>query len=144
MGLSTSSDMDEQSSSRLNPKGYRFAEHVATRTQHGIQERFPVALVLAITIGFNHSELGRCFYSWLNASYTPFQIQAYWTFGITTVVYWAVGLAFMVADLYEPRWLYDFKIQPAQRVTWASYKKILWVVARNQVRLVSLSFAIKS
>ncbi|KAH6904650.1 hypothetical protein BKA70DRAFT_1296025 [Coprinopsis sp. MPI-PUGE-AT-0042] len=135
MGVSTPSKTDEQPSSSLNPKGYRFAEHIATRTQQGIQERFPVALVLAITIGFNHSELGRRFYAWLNANYTQFQIQAYWTFGITTVVYWAVGLVFMMADLYEPEWLYKYKIQPAQRVPWANYKKILWVVARNQLVL---------
>ena len=131
--MATSTSKGEETPSRLNPKGYRFAESIATRTQQGIQERFPVALVLAITIGFNKSELGRDFYSWLNANYSQFQIQAYWTFGITTVVYWMVGLLFMFADLYEPRWLVEYKIQPAQRVSLSSYKKILWIVARNQV-----------
>jgi hypothetical protein len=43
---------------------------------------FPTALLLTITISLNHF-FAETFYTWLNANYTPFQIVAYWTFGIS-------------------------------------------------------------
>lgn len=89
----------------------------------------------AITIGFNQSSTGLAFYEWLNKHYTPFQINAWWTFVITSAVYWAGGLVFMAFDLVDSlhERVKPYKVQPEKRVLWSDYKKVLWIVERNQL-----------
>lgn len=126
---------DDAPPNRLNPKGYKWAQHASTRAHIGLQTLTPIVAMIAITAGFNQSELGRRWYTWLNENYTPFQISAFWTFGITQGVYWAGGLLYLAVDLLQPRVLHQYKLQPdaAGKVTWDNYKKIMWVVFRNQV-----------
>ena len=37
---------------------------------------------MGVVIAFNKSLLGKNFYTWLNAHYTPFEINTYWTFAM--------------------------------------------------------------
>ena len=41
----------------------------------------------------------------------------------------------MALDLYDPLHakVRKYKLQPDKRVTWTDYKKVLWIVARNQL-----------
>jgi len=94
----------------------------------------PVVFQLIVTAAFNKSEMGRRFYMWLNENYTPFEINCYWTFGITSIVYWIGGLLFMLVDMTErPSWIYRYKIQPYKKITWSEYAHICTIVLRNQV-----------
>jgi len=118
---------------KIKSAGYRWAEKVETRLNTGLRSLTPMVLAIAFTAGFNNSPTGRTFYEWLNANYTPFQINAWWSWGVTALVYWVGGLAYMAVDLLQPRWAAKYKIQPSATVGWKEYKKILLVVARNQV-----------
>lgn len=74
---------------------HKWGVRPATRINHNpLLSLMPVIAILAITIGFNHSTYAQRFYTWLNANYTPFQINSWWTFGITSGVYWIGGLIF--------------------------------------------------
>ena len=118
---------------KIKSAGYRWAEKVESRLNTGLGSLTPMVVAIALTAGFNNSQSGRAFYEWLNTNYTPFQINAWWSWGVTALVYWVGGLAYMVVDLLQPRWAAKYKIQPSQSVGWKEYKKILWIVARNQV-----------
>jgi methylsterol monooxygenase len=114
-------------------KQHRWAEKSATRNNNGLKSLAPVFGIIALTVCVNKSATARAFYAWLNDNYTPFQINAWWTFAITTAVYWFVGGIFLVVDLVKPAFLHKYKIQPAQSVTPKDYIKVCWIVARNQV-----------
>lgn len=107
-----------------------------TRLNDGLVALTPTFALLLGTILFNKSKTAENAYAWLNGNYTPFQINAWWTFGITSVVYWIGGLIFMAVDLLEwPRWAYNYKLQPEQKVTAQDYMRVCWIVLRNQVRV---------
>ncbi|TFK19028.1 hypothetical protein FA15DRAFT_602237 [Coprinopsis marcescibilis] len=114
---------------------------MATRLNSGLKPLTPIFLIILVTWAFNQSSLGYQFFTWLNQNYTPFEINAYWSFGITTVVYWMGGLIFMGLDLLKPSFIQKYKIQPTKDVAWKEYKKILWIVLRNQL-LVALPASI--
>lgn len=107
----------------------------STRANGPLISLLPTIAVLALTIGINRSNLAIRTYSWLNTHYTPYQINAYWTFGITSAVYWAGGLIFMAMDLYPPlhSLVKDYKVQPDKRTTWKEYKTVMYIVARNRI-----------
>lgn len=116
-------------------KEHTWAKDPLTRMNDGLRALTPNIALLLITTLFNRSATGQDAYHWLNSNYTPFQINAWWTFGITSVVYWIGGLLFMVVDLTErPRVIYQYKLQPSQKVSVEDYKRVCWVVLRNQVR----------
>lgn len=123
----------------IEPQPYRGKEHKwakdpLSRINSGLKALSPTFALLLITILINRSTTGQSAYKWLNANYTPFQINAWWTFGITSIVYWIGGLIFMALDLTErPRWIFKYKLQPSQRVSAQGYGRICWVVLRNQV-----------
>ncbi|SGZ28609.1 BQ5605_C027g10386 [Microbotryum silenes-dioicae] len=87
----------------------------------------------------NQSTFGHEASKALNRSFSPYTINLWGTFIITSVVYWIGGLIFMAFDLYEPlhNVLKPYKLQPDKRVSVADYKKVCWIVLRNQV-LVAL------
>lgn len=97
----------------------------------------PTIAVLTITILFNKSSYALPMYTWLNANYTPFQINTWIGFAATSGVYWAGGLIYMALDLWEPlrSRVESYKLQPGSRVTAADYRKVCLIVARNQVSL---------
>ena len=117
---------------------YQWGENVATRLNSGLKPLTPIFLVILVTWSFNQSSMGHDFLTWLNRNYTPFEINAYWSFGITSVVYWIGAWIFMALDLLKPSFVQKYKIQPAKDVTWKDYKKIMWIVLRNQVCLVDI------
>ncbi|KAF8316140.1 hypothetical protein DL93DRAFT_795090 [Clavulina sp. PMI_390] len=115
-------------------KEHSWAVHPLTRANRGLRALTPTILELSATILFHKSETGKNFYKWLNDNYTPFQINVWWTFGITSVLYWVIGLLFMAVDMTEsPKMLYKYKLQPSQRITWKDYQKVCWIVLRNQI-----------
>lgn len=113
---------------------HKWARNRLTRLNNGLRSLSPAAGLLLLTTLINRSVTAENCYGWLNSKYTPFQINAWWMFGITSVVYWAGGLAFMAGDLLEqPRWFYRYKLQPEIKVSVKDYKKVCWIVLRNQV-----------
>lgn len=122
---------------------HKWAVLPSTRANGPIISLLPTVLMWTVTIAFNKSSTGLAFYDWLNANYTSFEINTWWTFAITTAVYWAGGLLFMAADLFDPlhELVKKYKVQPDKRVTWQDYKKVLWIVARNQL-LVALPLSV--
>lgn len=97
----------------------------------------PTIGVLTTTILFNKSSYALPMYTWLNANFTPFQINTYVGFALTSGVYWAGGLIYMALDLWEPlrSRVESYKLQPGSRVTGADYRKVCLIVLRNQVSL---------
>lgn len=116
-------------------KDHQWAQSKPSRLNGKLQSLAPTVAIIFLTVAFNGSEYGRRTYEWLNANYTPFEINLWFGFGITSVVYWIGGFIFMAADLWEP--LHDvvkpFKVQPNKRITVSDYKKVCAVVLRNQV-----------
>jgi fatty acid hydroxylase domain-containing protein 2 len=89
---------------------------------------------IAAFLAFNKSEFGKGCYAWLNDNYTPFQINFYFTFGITTALYWAFAGLYAFVDLTaRPHFLFKYKIQPFQRVSLKEYSKIALRVFQNQL-----------
>lgn len=116
-------------------KEHKWANNPLTRVNNGLRSLTPTFALLFMTIVINRSTTGQSAYKWLNANYSPFQINAWWTFGITSVVYWIGGLIFMVFDLTErPRRVFKYKLQTSQKVCAQDYGRICWIVLRNQVR----------
>ena len=122
---------------RPRAEQHKWAVLASTRINGELLSLLPLIAIITGTIVFNKSTTALRAYAWLNANYTPFEINVWWTFGISTAVYWIGGLIFMALDMWEPlrvkvsRW----KLQPGGRVTWADYRKVSWLVARNQVRI---------
>ncbi|KAM0746038.1 hypothetical protein T439DRAFT_307251 [Meredithblackwellia eburnea MCA 4105] len=116
-------------------KTHKWALSPYTRMNGPLLSLLPTVLVIALTIYINKSTFAPRFYHWLNSNYTPFQINSWWTFGITTVVYWIGGLVFMALDMWEPlrKRVEKYKLQPTQRVTWKDYRKVCLIVLRNQL-----------
>jgi hypothetical protein len=138
------SDTPERATERQSYTGkeHKWARDPLTRINGDLQSLTPTFVHLLTTILINRSAAGQSAYQWLNANYTPFQINAWWTFGITSVVYWIGGLVFMTVDLTErPRWVYKYKLQPSQKASGQQYRRVCWIVLRNQVRLAFLAFA---
>lgn len=108
----------------------------ATRINHNPPYNLvPTIAFITGTILFNKSVYAKQFYTWLNANFTEWEINVYWTLGITTAVYFGVGFLFMAVDLWEPlhNLFKGYKIQPDKRITWADYKQILPINVRNFV-----------
>lgn len=79
------------------------------------------------------------FYHWLNANYTSFEINVYWSFGITIGLYNFVGFLFMLLDLYAPDGPGSFKAKYKLQntvVTSKEYKEVWKIVIRNQLLVV--------
>ncbi|KAM0786821.1 hypothetical protein ACM66B_002252 [Microbotryomycetes sp. NB124-2] len=116
-------------------KQHRWALASTTRLNGRLSSLTPTVGLLAFTIMFNKSKYASQLYSWMNSNYTPWQINAWGTFILTSVVYWIGGLAFMLVDLWDPLFnlAKPYKLQPDKRVPWKDYKRVLWIVARNQV-----------
>jgi hypothetical protein len=106
-----------------------------TRINGKIISLFSTIFLLALTCYINEQPGTLAAYTWLNENYTPFQINAWWSFGITSGVYWVGGLIYMMMDMFEPvrSRLESWKLQPETRVTWKDYRKVCLIVARNQV-----------
>ncbi|TXT10838.1 hypothetical protein VHUM_02343 [Vanrija humicola] len=118
------------------PEEHKWAVSPATRINHSpLLSLLPTVTFITVTILFNKSIYGKQFYTWLNANYTPWQINVYGTQIATWATYFGVGFLFMLADLWDPlhnlvkRW----KIQPDKRITWDDYKQILPINLRNFV-----------
>ncbi|KDN45271.1 sterol desaturase [Tilletiaria anomala UBC 951] len=115
-------------------------DRVAWSNTKAMSLTFDICAVSCFLV-FNASQIGRDFYHWLNANYTPFQIDFYWTFGITTVLYWAFAVLYAVVDLTSwPAAVFQYKVQPFQRVGFKEYGKIAVRVLWNQA-LVTLPLA---
>lgn len=96
-----------------------------------------------LTWGVNQTQWARDFYVWLNQNYTPWQINGWWLFGITTVQYWVTGLIFCAFDMNDTLHsiVAKYKIQPDRRITWAEYRQVFYIVAKNQL-LVALPLSL--
>ncbi|KAL8287496.1 hypothetical protein RQP46_003354 [Phenoliferia psychrophenolica] len=107
----------------------------STRLNTKLISQIPNLIVFLITVTFNHSSYGAAAYSWLNANFTPWQINAWGSFLITAAVYWAGGLIFMALDMFEPLRVLvaPYKLQPQSKPTWMDYRKVCLIVLRNQV-----------
>ncbi|WOO82982.1 Fatty acid hydroxylase domain-containing protein 2 [Vanrija pseudolonga] len=117
-------------------KEHKWAVSSATRINHQPSlNLIPTIAFIVGTILFNKSVYAKQFYTWLNANYTEWEINVYWTLGITTAVYFGLGFVFMAVDLWEPlhNLFKRYKIQPDKRITWADYKQILPINVRNFV-----------
>lgn len=62
--------------------------------------------------------------------------QVWWSFGITSGVYWVGGLVYMALDMWSPAFLQPYKLQ-AGVITWGQYRQVCTIVLRNQL-LVAL------
>ena len=136
MTAATGSDAPECAAKRqpYTGKEHKWAKDPLTRINSGLWSLSPTFALLLTTILVNRSTTGQSTYQWLNANYSPFQINAWWTFGITSVVYRIGGLVFMAVDLTErPRWVYKYKLQPSQKVSGKQYRSVCSIVLRNQV-----------
>lgn len=92
------------------------------------------AVVVAGFLAFNASDSGRACYRWLSERYTPFEINLYWTFGLTTAFYWLVAAFFAVVDLTgKPAFVFRYKVQPFSRVGAVEYAQIARKVFWNQL-----------
>lgn len=124
-------------------KNHRWARLPTTRRNGRLQSLTPTVALIAFTIWFNKSHYGTASYAWLNRTFTPWQINAWVSFAITSVVYWIGGLLFMAVDMWDP--LYNifkpYKLQPEKRISWRDYRKVCWVVLRNQI-LVALPMTV--
>ncbi|KAL1408648.1 hypothetical protein Q8F55_005461 [Vanrija albida] len=117
-----------------NGKEHKWGVSPLTRKNHySILNLTPVIAFIAGTIIFNKSIYAKQFYTWLNANYTPWQINVWWTLGITTAVYFTGGFVFMAFDLIDPlhNLVKKYKIQPDKRITLDDYKQILPINIRN-------------
>jgi methylsterol monooxygenase len=105
----------------------------STRANAGVLPLLPIFFFVGSTILFNRTSTATNFYTWLNANYTRWEINVYWTLGVTTLSYWALGLVFMLFDMVDPlhNLVKRYKLQPDVRVTWAQYRQIMLIVVRN-------------
>jgi methylsterol monooxygenase len=103
----------------------------------------PNNVIITITCLFNSSTTGKQFYDWMNANYTPFQINTYGMFLVTHIPYWITGLIFMAFDLVPVlnQVLTPLKIQPSKHVEWKDYHILLPVTLRNHLVVVLPLFA---
>lgn len=97
--------------------------------------------MIVLTWYINTLQSTRDIYDSLNARYTPFELNGWGTFLITTVVYWILGLVFMALDMSRlHQYVRKFKIQPKQ-ISWAEYRAVCVIVVRNQL-FVALPLAL--
>jgi methylsterol monooxygenase len=120
-------------------KNHQWALDPAPRLNGKVISLLPTVSILAFSCWFNRTDYARELYTSLNESYTPWEINVYGGFLITSVVYWIGGFIFMAADLWDPlhNLVKRYKVQPGKRVSAQDYKRVCWVVLRNQV-LVAL------
>ncbi|SCV67460.1 BQ2448_5071 [Microbotryum intermedium] len=120
-------------------KEHQWARKRETRLNGKIISTLPNVLIIGFTIWVNQSIFGYEAYKLMSRTFSPYTINLWGTFIITSVVYWIGGLIFMAFDLYEPlhKILKPCKLQPDKRISVADYKKVCWIVLRNQV-LVAL------
>lgn len=90
-------------------------------------------LLISGTVLFNQSKYGKEFYTWLNANYTPWDINVWFTTVITTTLYFGVGLVFMAFDLIPAlnRLVKPYRIQPTPLIPLKEYAWVIWINARN-------------
>lgn len=112
-----------------------FSSHVFTNDL--IRSSVFDAVVIGSFVAFNASPYAVKTYAYLEENFTPFQINAYGTFAITTLLYWAFAGLFAFVDLTgRPRFLFKYKVQPFARVDARDYAKIAQVVIKNQLVVV--------
>ena len=96
-------------------------------------------MLLFIPIYLNQTPTMLRFYSWLNANYTPFEINVYWSFGITIGLYNFVGVLFMLLDLFASSapgsFKAKYKLQNSE-ISTKEYKEVWRIVLRNQIVVV--------
>lgn len=116
-------------------KTHQWAKDPWTRWNGKVISLLPTVALLAFTCWFNQTQYAVDLYTTLNNNFTPWQINVYAGFIITSVVYWIGGFIFMAADLWDPlhNLVKRYKVQPDKRVSAADYKRVCWVVLRNQV-----------
>ena len=103
----------------------------------GLYSMMFMAFIIGSFVAFNTSQLAYDFYDHLNKTYTPFQLNAYGTLIITTVLYYIIAGLFAIIDLTSrPRFLFKYKVQPFQRVNASEYWEITAIVIRNQLIVV--------
>lgn len=96
-----------------------------------------MAFVMGSFIKFNTSPYAYQVYDQLHQKYTPFQINTWGTFLISTIIYYLVAGLFAFVDLSgHPRFLFKYKVQPFQRVNATEYWEITKIVIRNQIVVV--------
>jgi len=105
----------------------------ATRLNDGLITLAPTLFFVFSTIWFSKSELSTRFFTWLNDNYTPWEINVYWTLGITTGSYWLIGVIFMAFDMFDPlhNLVKKYKLQPDIRLTWTQYLEVMRIAGRN-------------
>jgi methylsterol monooxygenase len=116
----------------------------ATRLNDGLLPLLPIVFFVGVTILFNKTQTAVDFYTWLNANYTPWEINTYWTLAITSSSYWLVGFVFMAFDMNDSlhNLVKKYKLQPDVRLSWAQYREVMRIALRNLVFVnVPLTFA---
>ncbi|TXT12805.1 hypothetical protein VHUM_01206 [Vanrija humicola] len=87
--------------------------------------------IISATVVFHKSQYGKDFYTWLNANYTPWEINVYITAAITTVWYFGWGLVFMAFDFIPAlnNLIKPYQIQPTTPPI--PLKEYLWIIVIN-------------
>ncbi|KAI5479183.1 C-4 methylsterol oxidase [Pseudohyphozyma bogoriensis] len=124
-------------------KNHKWALQPTSRANGRLMGLSPTLAIIAFTCYFNKTDTAQRFYVWLNDNFTPFQINLFGAWGITTACYFIVGFAYMAADLWEPlrSRVAPYKLQPNVRIEAKEYKQVLKVVARNQILIAFVSAA---
>ncbi|RMZ91050.1 hypothetical protein DV736_g1719, partial [Chaetothyriales sp. CBS 134916] len=92
------------------------------------------AILVSSFVAFNSSQLGRNFYDRIEQQYGEWNVNLWGTFLITSIFFWAWGMAFAIPDLTGyPKWLFKYKTQPFIRVDLREYGRIALISLRNQV-----------
>lgn len=124
-------------SGNLPLESHPWAVKQTTRFNDGLIALTPTLLLLILPVLFNLTETSTAMYTWLNNNYSPYQINVYWGFAITSITYNIGGLIFMLLDFYAPTSIMNkWKLQPEKAIDWTAYKKIWLIVFRNQVSLL--------
>lgn len=135
-----------QTLTRLSEE-HPWARSLSSRLNHeSALNQLPLWGFIGTTILFNRTTTALRFYTWLNATYTPFEINFWGSLLLTTAVYWIVGLTFMAVDMVPALYARAkaYKVQPDKHVTWREYRRVIAIVVRNQLLVnvpVSYTFA---
>ena len=118
---------------------HKWAVSKTSRFNDGLVTLTPTLILLFTPIYLNKSPTILRFYDWLNVNYTPFEINVYWSFGITIGLYNFVGGLFMLLDLFGSDAPGSFKAKyklQNTRVSAKDYVEVCKIVLRNQIVVV--------
>lgn len=89
--------------------------------------------LIFLTWVINQQPATHRYYDHLNAKYGSWNMNFYGTLLITTGVYWLIGFFFMALDMNPTLHSYvkKYKIQPDRTITWAEYRQVCFVAAKN-------------